>query len=65
MSFLFGGLRYQEQVRPPASTLLCTLLLTLSQIYNSTVTQMSACLLSLAVLSLLLPVSDQIVSRIS
>jgi len=37
MAFLFGGLRYQEQI------------------YNSTVTQMSACLLSLAVMSLLLP----------
>ena len=39
MAFLFGGLRYREQV------------------YNSTVTQMSACLLSLSVMSLLLPVS--------
>lgn len=28
------------------------------QIYNSTVTQMSACLLSLSVMSLLLPVSN-------
>jgi len=28
------------------------------QIYNSTVTQMSACLLSLSVISLLLPVSN-------
>ncbi|KAL5340970.1 Sodium/calcium exchanger protein-domain-containing protein [Aspergillus crustosus] len=37
MAFLFGGLRFQEQI------------------YNSTVTQMSACLLSLAVSSLLLP----------
>ncbi|KAL4936407.1 hypothetical protein BDV06DRAFT_205120 [Aspergillus oleicola] len=37
MAFLFGGLRFQEQI------------------YNSTVTQMSACLLSLAVMSLLLP----------
>ncbi|GFF27594.1 lactobacillus up-regulated protein [Aspergillus udagawae] len=37
MSFLLGGLRYQEQI------------------YNSTVTQMSACLLSLSVTSLLLP----------
>ncbi|KAF2086653.1 calcium/proton exchanger [Saccharata proteae CBS 121410] len=37
MAFLFGGLRYQEQI------------------YNNTVTQMSACLLSLAVMSLLLP----------
>jgi Ca2+:H+ antiporter len=39
MAFLFGGLRYREQI------------------YNSTVTQMSACLLSLSVMSLLLPVS--------
>ncbi|KAF2001800.1 calcium/proton exchanger [Amniculicola lignicola CBS 123094] len=37
MAFLFGGLRYQEQI------------------YNNTVTQMSACMLSLAVMSLLLP----------
>ncbi|KAI4154749.1 MAG: hypothetical protein LQ340_001464 [Diploschistes diacapsis] len=37
MSFLFGGLRFREQI------------------YNSTVTQMSACLLSLSVTSLLLP----------
>jgi len=39
MAFLFGGLRFREQI------------------YNSTVTQMSACLLSLSVMSLLLPVS--------
>ncbi|KAK4542140.1 hypothetical protein LTR36_006987 [Oleoguttula mirabilis] len=37
MAFLFGGLRYREQI------------------YNSTVTQMSACLVSLSVMSLLLP----------
>ena len=37
MCFLFGGLRFREQI------------------YNSTVTQMSACLLSLSVISLLLP----------
>ncbi|KAF2396190.1 hypothetical protein EJ06DRAFT_534322 [Trichodelitschia bisporula] len=37
MAFLFGGLRFQEQL------------------YNNTVTQMSACLLSLSVMSLLLP----------
>ena len=37
MAFLFGGLRFREQI------------------YNSTVTQMSACLLSLSVMSLLLP----------
>ena len=37
MCFLFGGLRFREQI------------------YNSTVTQMSACLLSLSVTSLLLP----------
>lgn len=41
MAFLFGGLRYREQV------------------YNSTVTQMSACLLSLSVMSLLLPVGSK------
>jgi hypothetical protein len=39
MCFLFGGLRFREQL------------------YNSAVTQMSACLLSLSVISLLLPVS--------
>lgn len=44
MAFLFGGLRFREQV------------------YNSTVTQMSACLLSLSVISLLLPVSSSNVS---
>lgn len=55
MCFLFGGLRFREQVcdassdsRPGLREL---------QIYNSTVTQMSACLLSLSVMSLLLPVS--------
>lgn len=37
MCFMFGGLRFREQI------------------YNSTVTQMSACLLSLAVISLMLP----------
>ncbi|KAK2754739.1 hypothetical protein FQN54_006872 [Arachnomyces sp. PD_36] len=37
MCFLFGGLRFREQL------------------YNSTITQMSACLLSLSVMSLLLP----------
>ncbi|KAL2134989.1 hypothetical protein VTI74DRAFT_10124 [Chaetomium olivicolor] len=37
MCFLFGGLRFREQI------------------YNSTVTQMSACLLALSVTSLLLP----------
>ncbi|KAH9845324.1 putative sodium, calcium exchanger protein isoform 2A [Teratosphaeria destructans] len=37
MAFLFGGLRFREQI------------------YNNTVTQMSACLLSLSVISLLLP----------
>ncbi|KAK3395368.1 Sodium/calcium exchanger protein-domain-containing protein [Sordaria brevicollis] len=37
MCFIWGGLRYREQV------------------YNSTVTQMSACLLTLSVLSLILP----------
>ena len=47
MAFLFGGLRFQEQI------------------YNTTVTQMSACLLSLSVVSLLLPVSLSILSVIS
>lgn len=42
MAFLFGGLRFREQI------------------YNSTVTQMSACLLSLSVISLLLPVSSEV-----
>ncbi|KAL8937040.1 MAG: hypothetical protein Q9211_003890 [Gyalolechia sp. 1 TL-2023] len=37
MCFLYGGLRFREQI------------------YNNTVTQMSACLLSLSVMSLLLP----------
>lgn len=37
MCFIWGGLRYREQI------------------YNSTVTQMSACLLTLSVLSLMLP----------
>ena len=44
MCFLFGGLRFREQI------------------YNSTVTQMSACLLSLSVTSLLLPVGFEISS---
>ena len=55
MCFLFGGLRFREQVE----SLLVFLglnKLTMSQVYNSTVTQMSACLLSLSVMSLLLPV---------
>lgn len=44
MCFLFGGLRFREQL------------------YNSAVTQMSACLLSLSVISLLLPVSHLLYS---
>ena len=55
MCFLFGGLRFREQVKFP-SLPLQFYQLTKSQIYNSTVTQMSACLLSLSVMSLLLPV---------
>ncbi|GAD99633.1 membrane bound cation transporter, putative [Paecilomyces variotii No. 5] len=58
MCFLFGGLRFREQL------------------YNSTVTQMSACLLSLSVMSLLLPTAfhasfsnlqkaDQVVLKVS
>ena len=58
MCFLFGGLRYREQL------------------YNTTVSQMSACLLSLAVISLLLPtafhasfsstqVADKVVVKVS
>lgn len=54
MCFLFGGLRFREQVRrQPIMPLAVT---HRKQIYNSTVTQMSACLLSLSVMSLLLPV---------
>lgn len=45
MCFLFGGLRFREQL------------------YNSAVTQMSACLLSLSVISLLLPVSHSRISK--
>ena len=56
MCFLFGGLRFQEQV-PTNSTYYEPKALKNLQIYNSTVTQMSACLLSLSVMSLLLPVS--------
>ncbi|KAJ9350024.1 putative membrane bound cation transporter [Paecilomyces variotii] len=58
MCFLFGGLRFREQL------------------YNSAVTQMSACLLSLSVMSLLLPTAfhasfsnlqkaDQVVLKVS
>jgi Ca2+:H+ antiporter len=59
MCFLIGGLRFREQVRNPQHY--CTpdiLLISSVQIYNSTVTQMSACLLSLSVMSLLLPVIE-------
>ena len=55
MCFLFGGLRFREQVRDAYSGSRPGL--RRLQIYNSTVTQMSACLLSLSVMSLLLPVS--------
>jgi hypothetical protein len=54
MAFAAGGLRYREQVRSSQ-----TLILPATnglQIYNSTVTQMSAVMLSLSVMSLLLPV---------
>ncbi len=59
MCFLLGGLRYREQVSQRL-TLPISLFFSptnpCTQIYNSTVTQMSACLLSLSVSSLLLPV---------
>ena len=55
MCFLFGGLRFREQVWE--APLRSRSRLIRLQIYNSTVTQMSACLLSLSVMSLLLPVS--------
>lgn len=54
MCLLFGGLRFREQVRNDYSEF--AVLSHEIQIYNSTVTQMSACLLSLSVMSLLLPV---------
>ena len=56
MCFLFGGLPFREQVCDASSDSQPGL--RELQIYNSTVTQMSACLLSLSVMSLLLPVSD-------
>jgi Ca2+:H+ antiporter len=57
MAFLFGGLRYQEQVYCfRVNFFFRANILTALQIYNNTVTQMSACLLSLSVMSLLLPV---------
>lgn len=56
MCFLFGGLRFREQVDIVQQQ--TSFLLSRRQIYNSTVTQMSACLLSLSVMSLLLPVSS-------
>ena len=55
MCFLFGGLRFREQVCETLVQL--RLQLIILQIYNSAVTQLSACLLSLSVMSLLLPVS--------
>lgn len=59
MAFLFGGLRFREQVCT-GLVIVIESCLTESQVYNSTVTQMSACLLSLSVMSLLLPVSTAI-----
>jgi Ca2+/H+ antiporter len=66
MCFLLGGLRFREQV----GFILFPLSLSLLQLerildtdscvgklYNSAITQMSACLLSLSVISLLLPVN--------
>lgn len=55
MAFALGGLRYREQVCFAERTY-DDQNLTILQLYNSTVTQMSACLLSLSVMSLLLPV---------
>ena len=63
MCFLFGGLRFREQVSI-GSLFIEYGGINIKQIYNSTVTQMSACLLSLSVMSLLLPVSC-LVSRVS
>lgn len=58
MSFLLGGLRYREQVSMPfVCRETCFRGADSWKIYNSTVTQMSACLLSLSVISLVLPVS--------
>ena len=54
MCFLVGGLRFREQVS--LLNFRREFVANESQIYNSTVTQMSACLLSLSVMSLLLPV---------
>lgn len=54
MCFFWGGLRFREQVMVLMWEFL--LVVDVMQIYNSTVTQMSACLLSLSVMSLLLPV---------
>lgn len=59
MCFLFGGLRFREQVRSDGQESLW-LADQVFQIYNSTVTQMSACLLSLSVMSLLLPVRTRL-----
>lgn len=58
MGFFLGGLRYREQVRAALISIKPTLAADTSQVYNSTVTQMSACLLSLSVISLVLPVSS-------
>jgi hypothetical protein len=51
-----GGLRFREQVGADLACLNILLADFSQKIYNSTVTQMSACLLSLSVSSLLLPV---------
>lgn len=63
MCFLYGGLRFREQVRDQQVNS-CTST-EQAQIYNSTVTQMSACLLSLSVTSLLLPVGFQLLIKLS
>ncbi|EDN07869.1 predicted protein [Histoplasma mississippiense (nom. inval.)] len=55
MCFLFGGLRYREQVRGFEVLVTVYVLIGCYQLYNSNITQMSAALLSLSVMSLLLP----------
>ena len=58
MGFLLGGLRFREQVSSNFIDAIYADGQTINefQLYNSTVTQMSACLLSLSVISLVLPV---------
>lgn len=59
MSFFLGGMRFREQVGVYLAR--CVgYLADKKQIYNSTVTQMSACLLSLSVISLVLPVCPRV-----